>query len=254
MRRGWGCMVEPRLFLDGSANAVVGVVFLLVGRRFLQHPATGEAGQAVRAFAVWWFLYGIQSLLASTRILRVAAGDSSVAAFEWTFQVETSLAVLALWGTIMYQSYLWWGNMPRGWVIALGLLTMAGVFGWIVYRHDAVAVVVEGWRTDLEFHRPMAPRVRWGMVGGYYGLMMAVAASFLALAAHVRDHSPRLRAAALGCLLILLAAMDALILGPQTGSPLVPVWTTLKALAAVGVAMIYFPPRWLQSRAGLVPV
>ncbi len=240
-------MPEAGLWIDGIVNAVAALAFLAVGIALCRRDVAPRAYLANLGFSGFWIAYGVNLAFASWRIIRVAAGQFDVLSFVVTFVVETGIAVLALYGLYLHLAYVRTGNYPGHLVVLVLVGAVAVTMGAIVVGHGPSEVVVEDWRTDLEFSTPLPDAVRWGMVGTYYGALLVAAFQLMTLGHRVGGEA-RKRATALGWALILLAAMDAIILGPDEAVPFGYLATAGK-LAAVGiVAKMYLVSPIVQVR------
>jgi hypothetical protein len=143
-------MPHPTLAVAAVVALAAAVVYLHVGRVFLARHRSGDVGNALGMFALWWIATGMN--------IAIASGFIAAAAFGWTdldLQVTYAILQRLLLGLSMVGLVHYLLVVVRGHAAVRPLVAFYGAYTVLLLAmlnaNQPVGVYVGDWRTDLEY-------------------------------------------------------------------------------------------------------
>lgn len=147
-------MALATLALSGAVYLVAGIVFALVGFRFVPRRVSAESQLANQSFAVYWIGMGAYTALGGILDIVAAMGFTPFSLFFTARLVGLPILMMSVGGVTFYFLYLFTGD--QRWVFPLAAffsLTLVAMTYYIADRQP-VGVLVTAWRTDLAYANP----------------------------------------------------------------------------------------------------
>jgi hypothetical protein len=244
-------MLTGRLLVTLVVNLGTAIIALAVARRLARREATGEAGRALRLFALWWAAFAADTVLNALTWLAGGLGLAN----EPVTAVLTYLAlvsiVLMIWGLMYYLAYLFTGrdDLYRP-IAAFYALSFLGALALVVSLRP-IGVHMGPWAGEVAYLRepPAAAALWFALFFLLPPLGGAIAYGALLFRVKGRPERYRILAVSLGIFLWFTTAL--VITGTQPGADAAAI---LGKVVGVGcmlfVLSAYVQPAWLAERLG----
>ncbi len=243
----WASVAPGTLVVVGVVNLVTASAFAAVGARLARRKVEAPDRLAVGAIAAWWLCMGALVGIQGLEVLTSVAGWSDLAVSSAARYANGGLLAVGGWGLCFHVLYLRTGNHGWArWLIPYYAVVAAGYWASVAL-HPLVRLAPTAYEVTGVTDPPLEGSLVWNVVVAMVGLpLIAVCILYLVLARRLerRDQKRRARLASAG----ILAWVSAGLAAQLTGSPLADFLTitVLGLLAAVLVALAYFPPALLR--------
>lgn len=194
-------MVAVALLGASLADVLMGILFAYAGRRIARRSVGVEGRLAARGFATWWYAIGILVAIEGARGIAASYGllaQPSVTMLFlviWYFWIVVLSA--AMWGLLVYVSYLYRGTLTIAAPLALFYSAWAAIAIWQSARAGPIFVPSE-FVTLVTYETPMASWVEIAFFAFLYLPQLVGIALYLGLYTRVTTRQARVRMLAIG--------------------------------------------------------
>lgn len=190
----------PSLVLSISLTIVASGVFALVGRRVMKRPVSQELAIARNAFALWWYLLSLTTVIGAVQsIIAISAlpagADKGIVIDKGVADVMTAITMAsvlllcaALAGLVYYLVFLFTNSRRSLYFLAFGYLVYYVLLAYFILAAHPDGVEVQTWRTKLHNAAPIEGGPLFYSVIGFLILPPFLAAiAYLTLYFRVED-------------------------------------------------------------------
>lgn len=144
-------MALGTLALSGAVNALAGLVFMVVGLRFVPKPTSDRDRLARQAFSVYWTGIGAYTLVGGVLDIMAAAGFAPFPLFLGVRYLTIPILCLGIGSLTFYFLYLFTGEDRWSWVVTGFYALVLTAATYHVRDRTPIGVDVTAWRTDLHY-------------------------------------------------------------------------------------------------------
>ena len=144
-------MLATRLLVTVLFGAVFAAIAFWVAVRLLRRPAEGDAGRAVRMFALWWAAFGADTLLNALTWTAGGLGLASEAVTAVLTYLALTSIVLMTWGLTYYLVYLVTGRAGAFWPIAAFYAVSLVLFVALLVYLRPIGVTMLPWAGEVAY-------------------------------------------------------------------------------------------------------
>lgn len=246
-------MISVALVVSTILSIVSGIVYLLLGRVVSRREVPGPMRSALRAFAMWWYLLGVISLLSPVSVALGEAGVWTLPAYLTYTQTVLLVILAALAGLVYYLVYVYTGS-SRAWVwVLVGYsLFYIAILGYFNAADPIGLTEGPNGGVQMEYANDLEDTV-FATVLGLLLLLppIAAAVAYLSLLRRVKERSQRFRIGAVALAFIIwfgTSLIGGQILGDAFTSTIA--WRIITGFVALlGAFMVYTafrPPDWVR--------
>lgn len=228
-------------------NAVTATSFLAAGVRLARRAVPATDRLAMRAAATWWLCMGGLLGLQALEALIAVGGNTNLDASMLIRYGNALLLAAGGWGLCFHVLYLRTGNRSWAWKLAPYFGVVAALYAASTALHPLVALENAGYELTGVHDPPLDGSALWQVVVLAVGLpLLAAAVAYLLMSRRLqrRDQKRRALLASTG----ILAWVGTGLVVQLVGGPRADFFTitVLGLVAAVLVALAYFPPPGLR--------
>lgn len=241
-------MVHGILAAISVVNAVTATSFLAVGVHLARRDVPARDRLALGAMATWWLCMGALVGLQAIEALAAVAGATDIGVSRLIRYANAGLLAAGGWGLCFHVLFLRTGRRAWAWRIVPYYGVVFALYAASVALHPIVDLEVTGFELTSTNDPPLEGSTLWTIVVAAVGLpLIAACILYLVLSRHLqrRDQKRRALLASSGILSWVGAGLVVQLVAGAMADFLTI--TVLGLVAAVLVALAYFPPASLRK-------
>lgn len=245
-------MTAATLVAGTVLSALVGLVYLHVGRRLARRRVSGSSHLAFASFVAWWYGLAGVSLIGAATTGATALGLRDLP-LHLTITYALFLALYAALGALAYYLLYLYTGRRRAWV--LPAVFYAGLYLWTVYlvqQSRPVAVEAGRWGARLVYGNQIPPDAPVVFVFLLLLVVPTIAAAlaYATLWFRVEDREQRWRIGVVSASLVVW--FGSALLASALDISQSDAWQVASRLvglaAALAILAAFEPPRWVRKR------